>query len=65
MFEFALSTLLSAKAYIRPDPYRPPEYIQSYCARQVGIPYASDNFTELEWSRFVSCIRKHNKIHEV
>jgi hypothetical protein len=32
-----------------------------FCAYVVGIPYASDNFTDEEWKRFVYC-RKHLKI---
>lgn len=32
-----------------------PESINIFCADVVGIPYASDNFTDDEWSRFVYC----------
>lgn len=63
MFEIALSFLISNND-IKLNPYRPPEYIQRYCAKQVGIPYASDNFTEAEWYRFTDCIRKQLKSHE-
>lgn len=31
------------------------EYINRTCAAQVGIPYASDNFTDEEWKRFLDC----------
>lgn len=31
------------------------EEINKFCAYVVGIPYASDNFTEEEWKRFVYC----------
>lgn len=31
------------------------EQINKFCAYVVGIPYASDNFTDEEWNRFVFC----------
>ncbi len=31
------------------------ERINMFCAEVVGIPYASDNFTDEEWNRFVYC----------
>jgi len=31
------------------------EEINKFCAYVVGIPYASDNFTDEEWKRFVYC----------
>jgi hypothetical protein len=34
------------------------EEINKFCAYVVGIPYASDNFTDEEWQRFVYC-REH------
>lgn len=37
-----------------------PEDINRFCAYVVGIPYASDNFTDQEWERFVFC-REHLK----
>ncbi len=37
------------------------EYINKFCAYVVGIPYASDNFTNEEWNRFVYC-REHLKV---
>jgi hypothetical protein len=37
------------------------EQINKFCAYVVGIPYASDNFTDEEWNRFVYC-REHLKI---
>jgi len=33
----------------------PSEEINKFCAYVVGIPYASDNFTDAEWERFVVC----------
>ena len=36
------------------------EEINKFCAYVVGIPYASDNFTDEEWQRFVFC-REHLK----
>jgi hypothetical protein len=64
MFEFALSFLISHEN-IKPNPYRPPEYIQRYCAKKVGIPYASDNFSEEEWYKFTDCVRKNLNYHDV
>ncbi len=34
------------------------EEINKFCSYVVGIPYASDNFTDQEWERFVYC-REH------
>jgi len=31
------------------------EVINRFCAKVVGIPYASDNFTDEEWKRFKYC----------
>jgi hypothetical protein len=31
------------------------EDINRFCAYVVGVPYASDNFTDEEWNRFVLC----------
>jgi len=30
--------------------------IQKFCAEVVGIPYASDNFTDEEWQEFQICM---------
>lgn len=29
---------------------------QKLCAAAVGIPYASDNFTDAEWKQFQNCM---------
>ena len=29
--------------------------VNKFCAEVVGIPYASDNFSDEEWERFVYC----------
>jgi hypothetical protein len=31
------------------------ETVNQFCAYVVGIPYASDNFTDEEWKRFKFC----------
>ena len=31
------------------------ERINKFCSTVVGIPYASDNFTDEEWKRFEYC----------
>jgi hypothetical protein len=30
--------------------------VNRVCASIVGIPYASDNFTDLEWQQFKDCL---------
>lgn len=47
MIEFLASTLIASS--------NPSENINKFCAYVVGIPYASDNFTDEEWNRFVYC----------
>ena len=32
-----------------------PEQVARQCAAEVGIPYASDNFTDTEWREFQRC----------
>ena len=36
-------------------PLEASESINEFCSHVVGIPYASDNFTDEEWGRFVYC----------
>jgi hypothetical protein len=31
--------------------------VNRVCAKIVGIPYASDNFSDAEWEKFKSCVR--------
>jgi hypothetical protein len=52
MIEFLAFALISSS--------QPSEEINKFCSYVVGIPYASDNFTDEEWSRFVYC-REHLK----
>lgn len=33
-----------------------PEAIARQCAREVNIPYTSDNFPDAEWEQFKQCI---------
>ena len=49
MFELALIAGLAL------SPVDASESINMFCADVVGIPYASDNFTNEEWERFVYC----------
>lgn len=30
--------------------------VNKFCANIVGIPYASDNFTDEEWEKFKNCL---------
>ena len=59
MIEFALIASLST-AQIE-------ERINKACAYIVGIPYASDNFSDREWKRFVTCknLMKRNFTHKI
>jgi hypothetical protein len=43
------------------------ERINKTCAYIVGIPYASDNFSDREWERFVVCknLMKRNFTHKI
>lgn len=54
MFSFLLATVTAFQ-----DPSVAPESIRRHCAAVVGIPYASDNFTDKEWYEFVDCVRDH------
>ena len=49
MFELALIAGLSL------SPINASERVNMFCAEVVGIPYASDNFSDEEWERFVHC----------
>ena len=42
----------------------PSEDVNKFCAYVVGIPYASDNFTDEEWNRFVYCRETLNYVHK-
>ena len=33
-----------------------PESVARYCAAAVHIPYASDNFSSMEWEQFKFCV---------
>ena len=48
MIELLASAVISASS-------QKSEEINQFCAYVVGIPYASDNFTDEEWERFVYC----------
>ena len=52
MLEFLASTVIASS--------QRSEDINKFCAYVVGIPYASDNFTDEEWRRFTFC-REHLK----
>jgi len=48
MFSFLIASVVSVSPMME-------ESINRMCARNVGIPYASDNFTEQEWQQFQLC----------
>lgn len=37
------------------------EEVNKFCAYTVGIPYASDNFSDDEWKRFQYCTKTLKK----
>ena len=49
MFELILAAGLAL------SPLEGSESVNKFCADVVGIPYASDTFTDDEWERFVYC----------
>lgn len=49
MFELAMIAGLAL------SPLEASEEVNRFCAEVVGIPYASDSFTNEEWNRFVYC----------
>lgn len=55
----ALLLLLSSSPLIRFDWIKTPvpESVARWCAAQVGIPYASDNFSQAQFEKFKSCVR--------
>lgn len=38
--------------------------VNRVCASIVGIPYASDNFTDLEWQQFKDCLKFMRQFQE-
>ena len=52
MIEFLLASTLSAS---QAHAIQSKEDVNKVCAYIVGIPYASDNFNDSEWKRFVLC----------
>ena len=60
MLEFAVATVLSTiTAHSNPNP----EQINKFCSYLVGIPYASDNFTDAEYQRFLACREAFHEIY--
>lgn len=54
MIEFILASVLSnAQAHALQNQ----EQVNRVCAYIVGIPYASDNFSDAEWERFKLCTK--------
>lgn len=52
MIPLVLAAIVSHDFTDRPVP----EQVARQCAAEVGIPYASDNFTDTEWQEFKRCI---------
>lgn len=64
MIEFVLATVLSNS---QAHAIQNSEDVNKVCAYVVGIPYASDNFTDSEWERFKICkeLITENKTHQI
>ena len=52
MIAFLLATVVQYDFLSTPVP----ESVAKQCASDVGIPYASDNFSDTEWQEFKRCI---------
>jgi hypothetical protein len=52
MIPLVLAAIVSYDFIDRPVP----ESTARQCAEEVGIPYASDNFTDTEWREFQRCV---------
>jgi hypothetical protein len=52
MIEFLLASTLSVS---QAHAIQKQEDVNQVCAYLVGIPYASDNFSDSEWTRFKHC----------
>jgi len=52
MLPILLATIIHYDFTDRPVP----EAVAKRCAAEVGIPYASDNFSDTEWQEFKRCI---------
>ena len=49
-------SLLLAAAIGQAEP-SPQEFVNRFCARVVGVPYATDNITDDQWERFSFCVK--------
>lgn len=54
--------LIASAIFIANNYSQDSEVINKFCAYVVGIPYASDNFTDEEWKRFQYC-RENLKLY--
>lgn len=57
MIDLLASVLIASNNQVQQS-----EQINKFCAAVVGIPYASDNFSDEEWKRFEYC---RNHIHHI
>jgi len=56
-----ISLLTTIMLQVPTQNYAIPESVARYCAKVVGIPYASDNFSDREWEQFKSCTYKETR----
>ena len=55
LLAFIFLQLPSYQYNMKQNTIHAPESVSRYCAKAVGIPYASDNFSDREWEQFKSC----------
>lgn len=58
----ALTVVLFTPAAFAQEIY--PINVNKLCAAIVGIPYASDNFSDKEWEKFKTCVRNVKKYQD-
>jgi hypothetical protein len=56
-----ISLLATIMLQVPTQNYAIDESVARYCAKAVGIPYASDNFSDREWEQFKSCTYKETR----
>jgi hypothetical protein len=51
-----IALLASTMLQVPTQEYKIPESALRYCAKAVGITYASDNFSDMQWEQFKFCV---------
>ena len=58
----ALTVILFSPAAFAQEVY--PINVNKLCAAIVGIPYASDNFSDAQWEKFKTCVKNVKKYQD-